>query len=70
VNVRGVATVLAPNVMRVSVVPMALSLHALENKIGLGNAALVIGTGCVALALVALHVLPETFGRNLDFDER
>lgn len=68
-NVRGLATVLAPNFMRVSVVPMTLSLHALQGKIGLGNAALVIGTVCVAVALVALHVLPETFGRNLDFDE-
>jgi MFS family permease len=68
-NVRGLATVLAPNIMRASVVPMTLSLHALHGPMALGVAALVVGTVCIALALAALRVLPETFGRNLDFDE-
>ena len=68
-NVRGIATVLAPNVMRLCVIPMTLSLQALRGKVGLCNAALVIGTVCVVLALLAVRILPETFGRNLDFDE-
>jgi MFS transporter, putative metabolite:H+ symporter len=68
-NVRGSATVLAPNFLRLCVIPMTLSLHALQGKVGLCNGALVIGTVCVVLALLALRVLPETFGRNLDFDE-
>jgi hypothetical protein len=55
--------------MRASVVPMTLSLHALHGPMAPGGAALVVGTVCIALALAALRVLPETFGRNLDFDE-
>jgi hypothetical protein len=68
-NVRGSATVLAPNAARLCVIPMTLSLHALQGTVGLRNGALVIGTVCVGLALIALRILPETFGRNLDFDE-
>jgi MFS transporter, putative metabolite:H+ symporter len=68
-NVRGVATVLAPNVMRASVVVMTFSVHAMESPLGLRTAALVVGAVCVAFALLALRLLPETFGRNLDFDE-
>jgi MFS family permease len=68
-NVRGVATVLAPNVMRVSVVPMTFSLHAMQDTLGLRNAALGVGGACVVIALLALRVLPETFGRSLTFDE-
>lgn len=68
-NVRGSATVLAPNFLRLGAIPMTLSLHSLQGKVGLSNGALVIGTVCVVLALLALLVLPETFGRNLDFDE-
>jgi hypothetical protein len=40
-----------------------------RSKAGLCNGTLVIGTVCVVLGLLALRVLPETFGRNLDFDE-
>jgi len=68
-NIRGTATVLAPNVMRASVVPMTLSIHAMQGSLGLPNAALVVGAMCVVIALLALRVLPETFGRDLDFDE-
>jgi MFS family permease len=68
-NVRGTATVLAPNAMRLCVIPMTLALTALQPRIGFRNGALVVGTVCVGLALVALRLLPETFGRHLDFDE-
>jgi len=68
-NVRGSATVLAPNAMRLGVIPMTLALDALQPRIGFRNGALVVGTICVGLALGALRVLPETFGRDLDFDE-
>ncbi len=68
-NARGSATVLAPNAMRLCVIPMTLSLQGLARTVGLRNGALIVAAVCVVLALLALRALPETFGRDLDFEE-
>jgi putative MFS transporter len=68
-NVRGSASVLAPNAMRLCVIPMTLSLQTLAGTVGLRNGALIVGAVCVVFALLALRALPETFGRDLDFVE-
>lgn len=68
-NIRGTAAVSAPNIMRAAVIPMTLAMKSMTPSVGLRNALLVIAGVSVALAFVALRALPETFGRDLDFDE-
>lgn len=68
-NVRGSATVSAPNIMRATVIPMTLALRALATSVGLRVASLIVVGVCVVVALLALRALPETFGRNLEFEE-
>jgi MFS transporter, putative metabolite:H+ symporter len=68
-NVRGTATVNAPNVMRATAIPMNILLRSLGPRFGILNAAALIGGGCIVIALVCLKLLPETYGRNLDYDE-
>lgn len=56
--------------MRGSAVLVTQVWQALKSS-GLSStsAALWVGACCVALAFAALAVLPETFGRDLDYEE-
>ena len=68
-NLRATATTTAPNFVRGAVVPVTLLFQALREPIGLAMSALSVGLLTVAIALVALWGLGETFGRDLDFVE-
>ena len=69
-NLRATATTTAPNFVRGAVVPITLLFRFLREPLGLSNAALLVGLGTLAIAIVALWGLSETFGRDLDFVER
>ena len=69
-NLRATATTTAPNFVRGAVVPVTLLFQALREPIGLSMAGLSVGLLTVAVALVALRGLDETFGRDLDFVEQ
>jgi len=68
-NLRATSTTTAPNFVRGAVVPVTLLFQALREPLGLSMAGLTVGLMTIAIALVALWGLEETFGRDLDFVE-
>lgn len=69
-NVRATVATTTPNFVRGSLVPMALAFKALKQPLGVVNAALVVGAVTMAIAVLALRNLDETYGRELDYLER
>jgi putative MFS transporter len=69
-NLRATTTTTAPNFVRGSVVPMTMLFQALRPRFGDVASAASVGAGAVALSIVALSQLDETFGRDLDYFER
>ena len=68
-NLRATATTTVPNFVRGAVVPLTSSFQALIPLVGLVGSGLLVGVVSLALALAALAVLKETYGRDLDFVE-
>jgi MFS family permease len=68
-NLRATAATTIPNFVRGSVVPLTLSFKSLTPTLGLLHAALTVGLVSLGIAFIALYYLPETFGRNLEFNE-
>jgi MFS transporter, putative metabolite:H+ symporter len=69
-NLRATVTTTAPNFVRGAVVPMTALFRVLGERFALTTSALVVGAVAIALALVGLSALEETYGRDLDFLER
>lgn len=67
-DVRATATTSAPNFVRGAVVPITWAVHSLKGY-GLIYSCAVVGIVCFGLAILSAALLPETFGRNLDFSE-
>lgn len=68
-NIRATVATTAPNFVRGAVVPMTSAYQLLRAPLGIQGAGLLVGFASVALALVALANLDETFGRDLNFVE-
>lgn len=68
-NIRATVATTVPNFVRGSVVPVTLSFQALREPLGTLNAVVVVGTTVIAVALVALYFLKETYGKDLDYFE-
>lgn len=68
-NIRATVTTTVPNFVRGATVPIVLSFKSLSGAWGEVNAALVVGGICLLLSLLSLLVLPETFGKDLQFLE-
>jgi hypothetical protein len=68
-NLRATVTTTVPNFVRGSLVLATLSFTALKGSIGIINSALVVGFVSLAIALIALYQLKETFGKDLDYLE-
>ena len=68
-NLRATVATTAPNMVRAAVVPMTLGYKALRPRWGIVPGAIAIGAVTLAVALVALALLDETHGRDLDFEE-
>lgn len=71
-NLRATATTAVPNFSRAATIPMTLGLLYLNEHWGmeLGPAAMVVGIITFGLALLGALRLPETFGKDLDYNER
>jgi MFS family permease len=69
-NLRATATTTVPNFVRGAVVPMTLLFQALTPAFGIVGAAIAVGALTIALALAALALLDETYGKDLDFVEK
>jgi MFS transporter, putative metabolite:H+ symporter len=69
-NLRATVATTAPNFVRGAVVPLTLSVQAFKGDFGLVESALAVGLLTIFLALIALHFLQESFGRDLEFFEK
>ncbi|MGQ0536375.1 MAG: MFS transporter [Methanobacteriota archaeon] len=68
-NLRSTVATTVPNFIRGSVVPITFSFLYLGGRVGLLRSALIVGTVCTLIALVALRYLDETYGKDLDYVE-
>jgi MFS family permease len=68
-NIRATATTSASNFVRAAVIPMGLLVKAYAPTMGLAHVVQLIGAVVFAGAAVALALLPETFGKDLDYVE-
>jgi MFS family permease len=68
-NLRATVTTTVPNFVRGAVVPLTWAFDYCKVHFGLIHGALAVGIVCTLLALMALFVMHESYGKNLDFIE-
>jgi hypothetical protein len=69
-NIRATATTTAPNFVRGAVVPLTMAFTALKGtSLGVPGAAIAVGVGTIAIAMLALRGLEETYGKDLEYLE-
>ena len=68
-NLRATVTITVPNFVRGAVVVLVSAFKLLIPRVGMINAALIVSTVSIAIAITSLYHLHETFGRDLDFVE-
>lgn len=68
-NIRGTVATTVPNFVRGSAIFAASGFAYLKGSMSAGQAALVVGTICFGVALLAITQIEETFGRDLDFED-
>lgn len=68
-NIRSTVTNTVPNFVRGAVVPITLSFQFLLPYFGLSYAALIVGSICIGLAIISIRYVPETFSKDLNYNE-
>ncbi len=68
-NLRATATTSVPSVVRGSVIIMGSIFQAFKPSVGVLETGFLIGVVAYGLAFWALYKLPETFGKELEFEE-
>jgi putative MFS transporter len=68
-NLRSTVATTAPNLIRGTVAPLTIAFEFLRLKIGIIPSALVVGGTTIVISLIALRLLDETFGKDLNFLE-
>lgn len=68
-NIRATAATSIPNVVRGLVIPMTAGFHALIPAFGVASSGVTVMIVMIALALISLWFLKETFHVNLDYIE-
>ena len=68
-NLRATVTTTVPNLVRASVIPLGLLYQQLVPTLGTVGSVRWLGGLCVAVAMVSLWLLPETYHRELAFLE-
>lgn len=68
-NLRSTVATSVPNFIRGTLVPLVLAFRFLRNEVGVIHGALWVGAGTILIALIALRLVDETFGRDLNFVE-
>ncbi len=68
-NLRATVATTVPNLVRGMVVPITMLFQFTRGRFGLETGALIVGGICMALALVSLFALEETFHKDLDYFE-
>ena len=65
-NIRATVTTTVPNFVRGAVIPITFAFQSLGANV---TGALTVGVVCVALALISIFTLKETFGKDLNYME-
>ncbi len=68
-NLRSTAATTVPNFIRGTVVPLTLAFQFLRTEVGLIYGALIIGIVSIIVAFIAMRLIDETYGRDLNFEE-
>jgi sugar phosphate permease len=68
-NLRATVATTIPNFVRGMVVPITMLFQLLRKDLGIQQGALLVGGICMAVALVSLWRLQETFHKDLDYFE-
>lgn len=68
-DIRSTAANTVPNFVRGAVVPITLAFTALTPRFSVTGAAAIVGAVCMVLAVSAVAVLKESFGKDLDYLE-
>jgi putative MFS transporter len=68
-NIRSTVTNTVPNFVRFSVVPITVSFKILSESMGAQNAAIIVGSVCMLIALLSLYLMKETFSKDLNYHE-
>ncbi|ADO74822.1 Major facilitator family transporter [Stigmatella aurantiaca DW4/3-1] len=68
-NIRATVATTVPNFVRGSATLAASGFAVLKGQMPVANAALLVGSICFGLALLALTRIEETFHRDLDYEE-
>ena len=68
-NIRATVTTTVPNVVRGMVIPLTLGFDFLNQKMGVIASGSLIGVIVMAIAIVALRWIEETFAKDLDYHE-
>lgn len=68
-NLRSTVATTVPNFIRGTVVPLTISFKFLRDELGIITGAVIVGTITIVIALVALRLLGETFGKDLNYVE-
>jgi len=68
-NLRATVTTAVPNVVRGAQIPISWAFGMARAQLGIIDGAAVVGIGCVLIAIIAVSLSRETFGRSLDFLE-
>jgi MFS family permease len=68
-NLRSTTATTVPNFIRGTVIPLTIAFQLLRGSLGIINGALVIGVCTIVIAFIALQLIDETYGRDLNFEE-
>ncbi len=68
-NLRATVATTVPNFVRGMVVPITMLFQLCRHQYGLERGALLVGGGCMAIALLSLWRIEETFHKDLDYFE-
>ncbi|HET6544766.1 MAG TPA: MFS transporter [Chryseolinea sp.] len=68
-NLRSTTATTVPNFIRGTVIPLTLAFKVLREQLGIIYGALLIGILTIIIAFIALKLIDETYGRDLNFEE-
>jgi MFS family permease len=68
-NLRSTTATTVPNFIRGTVIPLTIAFQMLREPLGIIKGALVIGVSTIIIAFIALQLIDETYGRDLNFEE-
>ena len=68
-NIRSTVTTSVPNFVRGSAVLILLLWRYLDPRIGIINAAILVGSMVIIIALVSLVNIEESYGKDIDYLE-